>query len=311
MSPLFTLRPFDPQRDIPALLRLRLEVEAADLTGADTREETIRAQLSLPGHDPARDRWVVDSPGQDGFILGYGLAWRPPETDAAQVNVIVHPGWRRQGLGGQLMARALAHARFLGAAQAIGYASPASAPFLSGQGFSLAGTYTELRAPVPSNLPLPGWPSGWQVQPYSKVQDLALLTDAMNRCYAGLWGHTHADQEQMAEWLRERFDPEGLFLAFSPEGGMAGISRVEISAERSAQNQASTGYIDAPGFLAPYRQLSFYRALLLSGLRWLQIHGAVWAEMESWGDRPEVLDSYREFGFSVRRQFSEYTRPLR
>ena len=55
----FLIRPFSATSDVPALLRLRSEAEAVDQEGSMLDEETLLAQLRLPGHDPSQDRWVI------------------------------------------------------------------------------------------------------------------------------------------------------------------------------------------------------------------------------------------------------------
>jgi ribosomal protein S18 acetylase RimI-like enzyme len=211
-----------------------------------------------------------------------------------------------------LLENALARLRQLGAVQAIVYAHhnhPASGAFLRAHGFQPAGAYTEMRAPGGGRLPPVVWPYGYQVRPYSEVQDLAILTQAFNECYQDLPGHHQVDQEQMAGYLAE-FYPPGLFLVFSEKNRPVGVSRVEISAERSAKNGVPTGYIDSPGIYSPHRRLDLYRALLLTGMKWLQSQGVSLIELESWGDKQEVLRSYFDLGFTILRQVVTYQRKV-
>ena len=308
----FIFRPFSLEQDIPRLLRLRLAVEAEDQEGADNREETLRTQLALPGHDPAQDRVVAYQAENLDELAGYHLVWLPPGEQTAQVNVVVHPAWRRQGLGSTLLAQALQRARRLRATQMVIYAHhthPAAGAFLRKHGFQPVGAYTEMRAPGDQRLPPTVWPYGYQVRAYAEVQDLASLTQAMNESYHDLPGHQHVSQEQMAQWLPQ-FDQEGLFLVFSEKNRPVGISRVELSNERSARNNLPTGYIDSPGIYSPHRRLDLYRALLLTGMKWLQRQGVALIELESWGDKQEVLRSYFELGFKVVRQVITYHRKI-
>ena len=305
-------RSFNPQDDIPRLLHLRLAVEAVDHEGADNTEENLRAQLALPGHDPARDRTVALDPADPQTLVGYNLVWLQSGSQVAQANVIVHPTWRRQGIGSALLEQALAHLRQLGATQAVIYAHqahPAAGAFLRAHGFQPAGAYTEMRAPADRRLPPVVLPYGYQVRPYTEVQDLAILTQAFNECYQDLPGHHQVAQEQMAGYLAE-FDPHGLFLVFSEKNRPVGVSRVELSPERSAKNGLPTGYIDSPGIYSPHRRLDLYRALLLTGMKWLQSQGAALIELESWGDKQEVLRSYFDLGFHIIRQIITYHRKI-
>jgi mycothiol synthase len=305
-------RPFDPEQDIPRLLNLRLAVESVDQEGTDTSTEALRAQLASPGHDPARDRLVAVVAAEPDLLAGYHLVWLPPAEQTAHMNVVIHPAWRRQGIGTTLLAQALGHARQLGAEKVNIYANqahPAASAFLRKHGFQVGGAYTEMRAAGDQRLPPTVWPYGYQVRTYAEVQALATLTQAMNESYEDLPGHHQVSQEQMAEWL-PMFDPDGLFLLFSEKNRPVGISRVELSAERSAKNGVSTGYIDSPGIYSPHRRLDLYRALLLTGMKWLQSRGAALIELESWGDKQEVLRSYLDLGFHIQRQVITYQRQL-
>jgi len=147
------------------------------------------------------------------------------------------------------------------------------------------------------------------VRPYSEVQDIALLTQAMNLSYIPLWGHQEVSEDEMASWL-PGFNQQGLFLVFSEKGRVVGISRTEPSPERTQKNGLPTGYIDAPGVVPQHRRLDLYRALVLTGIRWLYDQRQVIIEMESWGDKQEVLEMYRELGFVDMRQLVCYQREL-
>jgi ribosomal protein S18 acetylase RimI-like enzyme len=113
----------------------------------------------------------------------------------------------------------------------------------------------------------------------------------------------------MAEYLTQ-FIPESLFLVFSEKNRPVGVSRVELSPERSTKNGLPTGYIDSPGIYSPHRRLDLYRALLLTGMKYLQAQGAALIELESWGDKQEVLRSYSDLGFTILRQIATYQRKV-
>ena len=140
---------------------------------------------------------------------------------------------------------------------------------------------------------------------YAEVQDISILTQAMNLSYIPLWGHQDVSEAEMASWLPD-LNQDGLFLVFSEKGRVVGISRAELSPERTVKNGQPTGYIDAPGVVPQHRRLDLYRALVLNGINWLRVQGQVLIEMESWGDKLEVLKMYRELGFTDVRQLISY-----
>ncbi len=306
------LRAFSPAEDIPGVLSLYAEVEAVDHAGMEISEQALRSQLEFSGHDPLKDRWVVEARGDPACLVGSALVRLAPGTQAADANIVVHPGWRQRGIGSQLLAKVSERARVQGASVLEVFAAaghPGATGFVKKHGFTPQGAYTELRLPHGTRLPPVIWPFGYTMQPYAEVQNLATLTEAMNLCYVPLWGHHPVSEQEMASWL-PGFNQQGLFLVFSEKGRVVGISRTEPSPERTQKNGEATGYIDAPGVVPQHRRLDLYRALVLTGIRWLYEQGQSLVEMESWGDKLEVLKMYRELGFKDIRQRVCYQKVL-
>jgi mycothiol synthase len=298
------VRSFLPDQDIPQLLSLLTAVEAADHGGIEISEQAVRAQLYLHGSDPLKDRWVIDAPGEPPSLIASAFVRLSPKTHIAEANIYVHPEWRHHGAGSSLLSKVVIRAHQLNAYAIQIYANvrhPAAPVFLQKHGFISQGTYTELRLTEHAHLPPVVWPYGYTMRPYSEVQDLSILTQAMNLSYIPLWGHGEVSENEMASWL-PNFNQQGLFLVFSEKGRVIGISRVEPSTERTLKNGVPTGYIDAPGIVPQHRRLDLYRALVLTGIYWLRDLGQTIIEMESWGDKLEVLKMYRELGFKDLRQ---------
>lgn len=309
---LLPIRPFSPDQDIPRLLSLRASAEAVDQEGIEISEQALLAQLNLPGHDPIHDRWVIDGPDGESSLIASALIRLTPGTGIADANIIVHPDWRRLGVGGVLLSRIVERASTLHAGSIQVYAHNKhrnGSGFLQKHSFVSQGTYTELRLTPDLRLPPVIWPYGYTLRPYADVQDLAILTQAMNLSYVPLWGHQEVSQDEMTSWLSD-FNQQGLFLVFSEKGRVIGICRAEPSPERSLKNGNPTGYIDAPGIVPQHRRLDLYRALVLTGIRFLRDQGQALIEMESWGDKLEVLKMYRELGFKDIRQLVCYARKI-
>jgi mycothiol synthase len=302
------IRSFLTDQDIPRLLALFAAVEATDNTGNLVTEQSFRQQLESPGHDPLKDRWVVEAPGNPSELIGSALVRAAQAADVSEANILVHPAWRRQGIGSMLLSRVVERSRQLGSTGLQIFASsshPAAPAFLQKHAFVAQGAYTELRLKENVHLPPVIWPYGYIMRPYDEVQDLSILAQAMNLSYIPLWGHHQVTEKELSSWL-PGFIQEAIFLVFSEKGRVVGISRVEPSPERTLKNGVPTGLIDAPGVVPQHRRLDLYRALVLTGIRWLQSHRQTVVEMESWGDKLEVLKMYRELGFNEFRQYVCY-----
>ncbi len=297
-------RSFSPSQDIPSLFKLYEEAEATDHIGLELTEAALRAQLEDPRHDQSWDRWVVEAPGDPASLAGWALVKFSPPTHTADCSILVHPEWRRRGIGSRLISGIIERAHLQQAEALSGFADTrlaAASAFFHKHGFTPLGAYTELRLAEGIRLPPVIWPFGYTMRPYAEVQDLPTLTQAMNLSYIPLWGHQEVTEQEMAGWL-PGFNQQGLFLVFSEKGRVVGISRTEPSPERTTVNGKATGYIDAPGIVPQHRRLDLYRALVLTGIRWLYEQGQAIIEMESWGDKLEVLKMYRELGFKDIRQ---------
>jgi mycothiol synthase len=296
----FNYRHFDVQRDFTSLVALLNEVEQADRDGEDVGEAMLREQLTWPGHDPARDRWIATT-GDSGQLVGYGAMFKTPNDEHADMYIAVHPAWRRRGIGSGLLARVLVRAREAAASDARVYANaerPGPNAFLLKYGFAPVSAYTRMALAGTQAFPAPDLPEGFVIHSYDQVGRMDVLVDIMNRGYQGLWGHHWITIEEMAEWFPQ-LTLEGLFLLFAPDGTVAGICHAEMSEHLSALRGVSTGWIDAPGVAAEYREDVFYRSLLLTAMRWLAPQSPSVIELESWGDAAQTLAAYSTLGFTV------------
>jgi GNAT superfamily N-acetyltransferase len=110
MENTYTIRHYDPEKDLSELSRLLTEIESMDRDGEDTSEEYLRASLAWPNYRPAQDVWVAESQEK---LVGYGVALEQP-SQRCTIYVVVHPSQRRKGLGSQLLDLTLSRARELG-----------------------------------------------------------------------------------------------------------------------------------------------------------------------------------------------------
>jgi mycothiol synthase len=302
------IRSFSVEQDTPLLLSLYATIEAADHAGIEVSEQALREQISSPASTNLIDRWVVAAPDDPYTLIGSALVKINQDSSLSEANILVHPNWRHQGIGTALLSKVVQWSRQRETTAIQIYAStvhPDAPTFLKKRGFSAQGAYTELRLTETVRLPPVIWPYGYTMRTYAAVQDISILTQAMNLCYIPLWGHREVSEEEIASSLPE-YNHHGLFLVFSEKGRVIGISRVEPSPARTAKNGLPTGCIDAPGVVPQHRRLDLYRALVLTGINWLRNQGNSVVEMESWGDKLEVLKMYRELGFIDIRQLACY-----
>ncbi|HZC08142.1 MAG TPA: GNAT family N-acetyltransferase [Ktedonobacterales bacterium] len=305
-EPQIVIRPFEAENDLPRLLQLLQTVETFDGDGEEVSEDALREQLTLPDHDPARDRWVAASPGDIETLVGWGFTWRVASEPSATLTGAVHPAWRRRGIGGALLMRALDRASELGAARAGVYANvrnEGATRFELAHGFRPVAANTLLRLDGAAHALEPAIPTGYLLCRRPEAIDLSTLAHALNRSYEGLWGHHVVSEAWVAQSLERLRAEDTLLLLFGPAGDVVGVCRVERCSE-------SIPYIDAPGIVPEHRSARLYAALLFAACVHLRTMRPEAIVLESWGDTDETLAAYQALGFEVVRHTTAYERPL-
>jgi RimJ/RimL family protein N-acetyltransferase len=279
---------------VAGLLRLLVEVEAEDGEGGVLTEAELSEQLGWSFHEPERDRWVVEVPDRADTLAAHGVVWKLERNPRAELDVGVHPKWRRRGLGTEVLSRLLGRARELGAEAVALYPNArntAAREFAHKHGFGHLGLWTEMLAPGNTPLPEPVWPEGYTARSYDAVRQRSLLLEATNRSFRGQVRHSESTEEELASWLEgPSFRQDGVFLAFAPDSDVAGVCRASVSEELSARRGRPTGYVDAPGVVPEHRHVELRLPLLLCAMRWLRENGGEVFELGSWGDSEEQSD---------------------
>jgi mycothiol synthase len=291
--PTFLIRELSPERDFEAWLRLIHTVEMEDSGAVETSPEHLRRALERKGPR----RWVAESPADPEVLVGYALLF-PQIPERSYVNVLIHPGWRRQGLGSRMLSLLNSAARESGARWAYNELNDRDAvaiAFARHNGFRPAGDAWVLGAPAEADFAEPAWPEGYSVRSYAEVNDIQTLADACNRGFGDMWGHHEntaggVRPEELGEWSKNR-DPSGIFLAFAPDGSVIGTCRAEA--------RASEDLVDEPGVAPGHRQHRLQRPMVLTALRWLRSQARHPVRLESWGDTPETIALYEEIGFKL------------
>jgi mycothiol synthase len=304
--------------DVPHLVRLLQEAEAVDRSGGLISEEVVRLYLGALHHNPYTDRWVIEDPLEPGALVAHAALYLPTTADDRRVAdgmLVVHPAWRLKNPGTALFAHLEVRLRGSGADTHLlrFYLDPAleaAVMFARSTGFEPdpADTYTEMRASLADLTAQPVLPEGFTLRSYREVNHLLTLVEALNRSYGDLAGHHLTTEAELAPHLAG-LDLRGLHLLFAPDGRVAGTVGAALEPSRSERSGVPIGRVDSPGVVPDYRSAALYEALLLAGTAYLRRLGAVWAELESWGDEPAVLAHYQAQGFRVLRREVAYRRP--
>jgi ribosomal protein S18 acetylase RimI-like enzyme len=183
------VRSVDPRDDLPGVIELIADVAKLDGVPNDPWMHVLRTRLDVPGLDPARYRWVAEA-GSTPTVVAQALLVRSIGDTKADLDVVVHPSYRRRGIGSAMLDQVLRRAREIGVKRLSLFAredDPATNAFLRRRGFAPDGVYTEMRLPAEVPVDRPGTPPGYQIRCFNTIGDIDILVEAMNNCYAGLW----------------------------------------------------------------------------------------------------------------------------
>lgn len=302
LSPELRLRSLSSEQDFSALLRLLVEIEEADQAGTNTSEAGLRSQFNWPDHDPRQDRWVVEALDTPGKLIGH--SWRFAQSPQRSIlGGAVHPQWRRQGLGQQLLAAAIARSQEKGALQIVSGArakQKAGQAFLEANRFAAVGHNRFMKAPGDTPVAVPHWPAGFSLHTFAELGDVAYLVAGSNGCYTDMWGHRENVEPATIAHFQENmtkhpdlYVPEGIFVLFAPDGDVAGIcfNRVDID------NQSKV--LDSPGIAPAYRHMGLHRPLVQASMHWLNTQAEGIFHLDTWGDIAEAVHIYEELGFRL------------
>jgi mycothiol synthase len=317
----YAFRQFIQERDLAGLVQLRIDVEKFDHEGNDVSEAAVAETLNWPGHDPQKDRWIIEKPGGHGELVGHAWA-RAQSPERTVIYVAIHPDWRRKGLGSLLLERTLTRAVEMGATHVTAAATIKNKgvdAFLLQNGFHHAGNNRFMRAPAGIPLSEPRWPDGYTVRSYAEVQNLSTLVKAFNRCYGDMWGHRENTKGAMNEdYLAERmkknpqhYNPDGLLIVFGLDGDVVGVCVAVLGPIIEGQSSNREMIVDSPGVVPEHRHLGLQRPLTQTAMRWLRCQNPGTIALESYGDGEDAVKIYEELGFMLEEHYIEYCRNLR
>ena len=218
LAPGYTIKPASLEL-APDIHRLIVDVEMhefGDPTGF-TLEEVEGDIRSL---DPERDTWLAVAP--DGWLAGYGYL-RDRQHVRLDLEVYVHPGHERKGVGTTLVRLAEERAReHIDLAPNgsrvvlhnwIDAGNSSACELLEGEGFTPYRYFFRMEMTLDGNLPAPEWPENLVVRACRPGEDEPVFYRTIEDAMADHWGFVPVTFE---EWMERRtrsgFDPSIWFL---------------------------------------------------------------------------------------------------
>jgi mycothiol synthase len=214
--------------DIPAVTALYAAGEALDDTGELLSEEDFAQSFSeanLP--DGSIAAFAGDS------LVAYGLVHprdNPGLVHRVRIEGMVHPEFRRQGIGRSLVSRMVAQARSLHLAThpalplvanaIVASSSAGHVALVSSLGFTADRHFNEMEVALGESLAQVPIPHGYEIVPYSAARSEE-VRQVVNATFAQHWGSTARTPEEFAASFTnsKRFVPSTSYLALDHASG--------------------------------------------------------------------------------------------
>jgi len=280
---------------------LALAGAAASADGVGPLDE--QAQLYLRyGGDPAARNLLLRR-GND--LAGYAHLGPADPAEGRSGELVIHPAYRRRGLGLALAQATLAEESALPVRIWAHGDLPGAARLATVAGFRRTRVLWQMRRSLREDVAEPRLPTGVSLRSFVPGQDEDDWLAVNARAFAGhpeqgKWTRTDLAHREAAPW----FDPDGFLLA-ERGGHLAGFHWTKI--HKAAAEEASNGPGGTDGLVGevyvigvdPAEQgTGLGRALTLAGLRYLQDREMPTVMLYVDGENAAAIRLYASLGFA-------------
>lgn len=285
---------------VAAVVALLEAVAAADGVAPVSEAAALRLHHPRAGHlSTALMRHLLAHDGA-GTLVGYaGLAERLERRTA---EFAVHPGHRRRGVGGALLAALLD--RVPGPLWMWAHGEhPAALRLAARTGLVRRRDLCQLRRALAEPLPLRVLPDGVALRAFVPGEDETAVVRVNNRAFA--W---HPEQrrwdsgELMAREAAPWFDPKGFLLAVDPADRLLGFHWTKLHPD-------GLGEVYVLAVDPEVQGTGLGSALTVAGLAYLRERGMPEAMLYVESDNVAALRTYQKLGFAYHHTDAEFLRP--
>lgn len=323
--PTLVLRPYSGEADLAEIVRL---------TNADYAQDGIREHLTVDdlastfrhaseSFDAARDVIIAEL---DGRVIGTIRVDWIDTTDGLREHrsrAAVDPGWRRRGIGRQLLAAAEELIRRNDAGhetdrmRVIGLfvdeRQVARGVLARGEGYEPVRWFFEMeRLGVDVDRPdLISLPEGLEVRPASR-DDARAVWHADHEAFQDHWGGWDMSEASFLRWIESpEYQPELSVVAWDGTE-IAGAVLNTIYADENEELGMRRGWLDSVFTRRAWRGRGLARALIARSIHVLAERGMDTAALGVDADNPSgALGLYESCGFAVTERAAAWRKPLK
>ena len=298
--------------DLPALVALVNASDRVDKAGFATTATTLAHSLATPGSSPAEDVLLAEQGGQ---LVGYVRLVARSSEDGDRVIVlgIVHPAWRRRGVGTALMRRAEERAAGFKTGKLLFFEMPARSPVAGAaelamsRGMRPVRYFSYMECEDLQRQEAPVLPVGMWIRPYVVGQDEATFVPAYNAGFSDHWGYSpHSLDKELHRVSDPTFRAEDNLVAVDQDGRITGLCILVFP-----QTEGNLPMVDDLAVVPSYRRRGIGRALLLAGLRRIREEGYSTAGIAVDSEHPnKAFRLYESVGFAPKAQSAVYRKEL-
>jgi mycothiol synthase len=312
--------------DLPALVGLINEADAVDRLERATTLQEKEHEMTFPDDHPETDCFLAR---EGNRLVGYAyLHVRRGNPDRGEVSTIycrgvVHPRWRRHGLGRRLLETAYRRAEEVAAGiergpvyfQCSGRDVEQDRQALyEGFGMALVRYFVNMVRPLNGDLPPVEIPAGFRLRTFDPERDAETVWRVHDLAFRDHFGYTDSSLDEFVHWMELPYlRPELWFLAEKEASGqVVGLGLNLIEPDWIAQTGRQEGYVDTLGVLPNNRHKGLGTALLVQSLHALQQAGMEAAHLDADAENPTgAMGLYERAGFRLRKMYVVYRRTIR
>jgi len=270
------------ETEINGVLRLVADAEAVDRISALNEAALLRLRRPHP-----TTQHILVSEGEE--LVGYAQLESGPEWSAGQL--LVSPDHRRAGVGTKLLRQLIMESSSPLRVWAMGD-TPAARALATAVGMARQRELLIMERRLDGELPEPVVPAGVQIRTFVPGHDEQQWLRVNAAAFADHPEQAMIDLDDLEDRMAEPwFDPMGFFVA-TRDGTMIGFHWTK-------QHQDQLGEVYVLGIAPSEARRGLGKALLLTGLRWLQQQGNSRVKLYVEADHQAAIELYLTYGFTT------------